>query len=82
MPEANENPEPAASSERPKRHPPCLEKCRARSLWSINEFAECLVALPEDCEYAIKHGDNYFCYHPQRQEIVIRTIKIIRGTTT
>lgn len=81
MPDANDNTESAASPDRPKLHPPLLENCRARSLWSINEFAECLVSSPGECEYALRHGDHYYCHHPQRQEIVIRTLKIIRGMT-
>jgi hypothetical protein len=81
MPEANDNAEPAASPERPKVYPGFRDDCRARSLWSVNEFAECLVTSPENCEYALRHGDHYYCYHPQRQEIVIRTLKIIRGMT-
>jgi hypothetical protein len=79
MPEANIEPEPPPSPGGPKPDLPYSGNCRARSLWSINEFAECLVPPPQNCGYAVSHGDHYYCRHPQRQEIVIRTIKIIRG---
>jgi hypothetical protein len=79
MPEADNKREPAASPSNPEVHPPLSDNCRARSLWSVNEFAECLVPPPQNCGYALSHGDHYYCYHPRRQEIVTRTIKLIRG---
>jgi len=48
-------------------------------MWSINESAECLVPPPHNCEYVLSDGDRFFCHHPRRQEIVIRTLKISRG---
>ena len=48
-------------------------------MWSINESAECLVPPPHNCEYILSDGDRFFCHHPRRQEIVIRTLKISRG---
>jgi hypothetical protein len=81
MPEPDNKPEPAASPSGEKVDPPFAERCRARSLWTVNEFAECLVSPPQNCGYAVSHGDHDYCYHPRRQEIVTRTIKIIRGMT-
>jgi hypothetical protein len=81
MSEADNKPEPAVSPSSPKVHPPFSENCRARSLWSVNEFAECLVSPPQHCGYAVNQGDHFYCYHPRHQEIVTRTIKIIRGMT-
>jgi len=49
------------------------------SMWSINESAECLVPPPQNCEYVFADGKRFYCYHPRRQEIVIRTLKILQG---
>jgi hypothetical protein len=81
MSEANDKPKFPASSCDSKSHPPFAERCRAGSLWSINESAMCLVPPPQNCEYVLGHGHHFYCHHPRRQEIVIRTLKIIRGMT-
>lgn len=52
------------------------------SMWSINEAAECLVPPPQNCEYVLASGERFYCHHPRRQEIVLRTLKISRGTTS
>ena len=48
-------------------------------MWSINESAECLVPPPHNCEYVLNHGTRFYCHHPRRQEIVMRTLKINKG---
>jgi hypothetical protein len=78
---ANDKPKSQASSCDPKPQPPYAETCRARSMWSINESAECLVPPPQNCEYVLSQGNHFYCHHPRRQEIVIRTLKLIRGMT-
>jgi hypothetical protein len=65
-----------------KSQPPIAEGCRAMSMWSINESAECLVSPPQNCEYVFAEGKRFYCYHPRRQEIVIRTLKILQGAGT
>ncbi len=81
MSDASDKPKSQASSGDPKPNPPVAERCRAGSLWSINESAVCLVPPPQNCEYVLGHGNHFYCRHPRRQEIVIRTLKIIRGMT-
>jgi hypothetical protein len=65
-----------------KSQPPIVERCRAMSMWSINESAECLVPPPQNCEYVFANGKRFYCYHPHRQEIVIQTLKILQGAKT
>jgi len=76
---ANDKPKSEASSSDPKSNPPFADSCRASSLWSINESAVCLVPPPQNCEYVLERGNHFYCHHPRRQEIVIRTLKIIGG---
>lgn len=76
---AKDKPVSPASSDDPKRPLGFAETCRARSLWSINESAECLVPPPHHCGYALSHGSHFYCHHPQRGEIVTRTLKLLRG---
>jgi hypothetical protein len=78
---ANDKPKSQDSSCDPKSYPPFAQSCRASSLWTINESAVCLVPPPQNCEYVLGHGNHFYCQHPRRQEIVIRTLKIIRGVT-
>jgi len=79
MPKANDKPEPLASAAEVKSYPPVAGRCRARSMWSINEAAECLVPPPQNCEYVLASGERFYCHHPRRQEIVVRTLKISQG---
>jgi hypothetical protein len=81
MPKANDKQEPSAAASGAKSPLPFAETCRARSLWSINESAECLVPPPHNCDYVLNDGGHFYCHHPRRQEIVIRTLKISRGMT-
>ena len=76
MSKANDKREPADDL---KSQPPIAERCRAMSMWTINEAAECLVPPPQNCEYVFADGKRFYCYHPRRQEIVIRTLKILQG---
>jgi len=62
-----------------KSHPQFTERCRARSMWSINEAAECLVPTPQNCEYVLASGERFYCHHPRREEIVVRTLKLSQG---
>ncbi|HUA38012.1 MAG TPA: hypothetical protein VMA35_06380 [Candidatus Sulfopaludibacter sp.] len=50
-------------------------------MWSINESAECLVPPPHNCQYAFGHGSHFYCHHPRRQEIVLRTLKMSWSNT-
>jgi hypothetical protein len=79
MPKANDKPEPSVSAAEMKSHPLFVERCRAKSMWSINEAAECLVPPPQNCEYVLAYGNRFYCHHPQRDEIVMRTLKISQG---
>ena len=79
MSETNEKPNPPVASREPKSDLPFPETCRARSLWSINESAECLVPPPQHCEYVLSYGSHFYCHHPRREEIVIRTLKMNQG---
>jgi hypothetical protein len=80
MSQADDNQNSPISVSDAKSCPPFAETCRARSLWSINESAECLVPPPQNCEYVLSYGGHCYCQHPQRQEIVTRTLKISQST--
>lgn len=51
---------------------PDPEICRAKTI--TGDLAECLVTPPVYCPYAIPFGGACFCKHPQRAEIIARTL--------
>ncbi len=50
---------------------PDLQVCRAADL--TGTFAECLVAKPHGCQYAMPFGYSYLCGHPDRNAIIENT---------
>jgi hypothetical protein len=59
----------------PKCQVAFAETCRASSMWSINEFAVCLVSPPHHCGYVLSYGGHFYCHHPRREEIAMRTLQ-------
>jgi len=51
------------------------EKCQARSMGDITQFAECLVSSYQGCGYALSFGGACLCRHPLHEEIVRRTLR-------
>jgi hypothetical protein len=51
---------------------PDLAICRARRA-GFGDYVVCLVPLPVECEYALPFGYEYFCLHPEHEEIIART---------
>ncbi len=47
--------------------------CRAKHA-GFGDFADCLVEHPTSCRYSLSFGDGHLCRHPQREEIVRRTL--------
>jgi len=46
--------------------------CRARTA-RLAGYADCLVEQPTECRHALSFGFGFFCRHPERDEIVMRT---------
>jgi hypothetical protein len=59
----------------PKCQVAFAETCRAASMWSINDFAACLVSSPQHCEHVLSYVGRFYCHHPRREEIVMRTLQ-------
>lgn len=51
-----------------------IEMCRAKRL--TDNLVDCLTPNPYRCPYAMSFGWSYFCRHPLKEEIVIRTLKL------
>jgi hypothetical protein len=52
--------------------PPDLSACRAKVSHTISALAYCLVNNPT-CKYAEPFNSKIFCFHPNRDEIIVRT---------
>jgi hypothetical protein len=49
-------------------------RCRAKAnAAGFAGYADCLVESPIRCRHALSFGFGFFCRHPQRHEIVMRT---------
>jgi hypothetical protein len=46
--------------------------CRAKAA-GFAGYADCLVESPIQCRHAFSFGFGFFCRHPERNEIVMRT---------
>jgi len=46
--------------------------CRAKAA-GFAGYANCLVERPFQCRHALGFGHGFFCRHPQRNEMVMRT---------
>ena len=51
---------------------PDMKICRAKDM-HIPSFADCLVENPYECEHSLRFGYGFFCYHPNRKEIIRNT---------
>ena len=51
---------------------PDLITCRARSS-GFGDYVDCLSAAAYHCIHALKFGDGYLCFHPERDATVART---------
>jgi len=54
------------------QHLPDPAICRATA--NVPSYPKCLVNNPAHCDYALGLGSVYFCQHPQKQEIIARTV--------
>jgi len=70
------------SSGEPKHQPGFAKTCRAKAMGNIAEFAVCLVPPPQNCGHVFSYGHGYYCHHPQRQEIVARTLQTGENRST
>ena len=52
---------------------PDMNICRAKEN-GLRGYADCLVAHPFGCQYAVSFGEGFFCFHTHRQEIIENTI--------
>ena len=58
---------------KPKRRLPDPAICRAKHA-GFDDYADCLVDAPDDCRYALRFGFRHLCQHPERAEIIARTV--------
>jgi hypothetical protein len=49
-------------------HPrlPDPKRCRTMYLEQFPELSKCLVADPDECEFAARIGSGVYCHHPHR----------------
>lgn len=52
---------------------PDLNICRAKEN-GLRGYADCLMAHPFGCNYAVSFGGGFLCCHPHREEIIENTI--------
>lgn len=57
------------------RRLPDVQVCRAVPL--TERFAECLVAKPVDCPYAIPFGFSFMCGNPDHEAIIANTKRAV-----
>jgi len=57
---------------------PDFAKCSARSS-GFGDYVDCLSEDPYYCFYALKFGDGYLCFHPERNQTVARTEALRKG---
>jgi hypothetical protein len=51
-----------------------LDDCRAARIGDVTEFAECLVTTRASCAHGFAANAFRYCVHPQREEIIARTL--------
>ena len=51
---------------------PDLSTCSARAS-GFGDYVDCLSAAAYHCVHALKFGDCYLCFHPERDATVART---------
>ena len=61
------------SERRPERKLPDPAICRAKHA-GFGDYADCLVDAPFECRYVLGFGFHYHCLHPERAEIIARTM--------
>jgi hypothetical protein len=54
---------------------PNPKTCRAKPA-GFGDYTDCLVECPFHCPYALPFGDGFLCRHPQKHDIVQRTIAL------
>jgi hypothetical protein len=59
---------------------PDPEICRAKAA-GFDGYSDCLVDRPCECRHSLSFGNGFFCLHPQRHEIVMRTSALGLGQT-
>ena len=67
------NQDSSRSERRPERKLPDPAICRARPA-GFGDYADCLVETPFECRYVLGFGFHYHCLHPERAEIIARTM--------
>lgn len=53
--------------------PPDPAKCRARSS-GFGDCVDCMSDQAPICKFAFSFGCGYYCQHPHRREIMLRTL--------
>jgi|GEM_PF-3941392 hypothetical protein len=71
--EQEPNPPETEAADTPMDGPSGLENCRARNS-GFGDCVDCLSDRAPICEYAFSFGCGYYCRHPKRREIVLRTL--------
>ncbi len=55
------------------RNLPDAEVCRGQDA-GFGDYVDCLVAHPNWCPHVLRFGDGHFCLHPERREIVRKSV--------
>jgi hypothetical protein len=76
MSEANGKPKEGVPANVPEGALLFSETCRAKLVGTSAIVLECLMPPPQDCGCALRFGNAYFCFHPNRWEIAARTLAL------
>ena len=53
---------------------PDINCCQALKI-GFGEWVDCLMPDPQDCPHAVAFGLSFYCTHPNRAEIVARSLR-------
>jgi hypothetical protein len=76
MSEANDKPKDSVPSNVCEENLPFSKNCRAKLIGISTVALECLVPAPQNCGCALRFGNAYFCFHPNRWEIAAHTLAL------
>jgi hypothetical protein len=76
MSAANHKPKDGVPSNAPEENLPFPKNCRAKLIGASTVVLECLVPSPQSCGCALRYGNAYFCFHPNRWEIASHTLAL------
>jgi hypothetical protein len=76
MSEADSKPKDSVPANVREESLPFSKDCRAKLIGISTVTLECLVPPPQNCGCALRFGNAYFCFHPNRWEIASHTLAL------